>query len=101
MSLAEDECVLTRARWILNVEIQESAIEQRDQRDGGGKRSTGVQTLVGGIAALPDGQNPDIGILDLQQFHQSLPPQVLRGSCNIELAAHNGRLLNHVSAPAC
>ena len=50
--LAEDEQILPAPRRIGDVDVDEAAVVQRDQRDRGGERAAGVQALVDGVAAL-------------------------------------------------
>ena len=70
--LAEDEQVLPAPRRIDDVDVDESAVVQRHERDGGGERAAGVQALVDGVAALLEAQQPDVGVLDRQQLEDAL-----------------------------
>src|SRR5262245_20246566 len=73
MPLAEHERVLTSSRRIRNVEIQEPAIEQRDERHRGRERAAGVQSLVDGVAALFQRQETDVGVFNGKELEEACP----------------------------
>ena len=79
--LAEHEHVLPATRGVPNVEPKESPVEERDERNRGRERATGVQALVDGIAALLEDELPDVRVLDRKKLqdpaadHVALPQQ--------------------------
>jgi hypothetical protein len=76
---AEHEHILSRSGRIAHVDIDErpgmdeSAVEQRYQGDGGGKGSARMQPFIRGIAALLQRQDADVRILDLKQLRNPAP----------------------------
>ena len=77
MPLAEDEQILTRARRVGDVHVDEAAVVERDERDGCGERAAGVQALVDGITALLERQQPDVGVFDGEQLEDALTQEVI------------------------
>ncbi len=99
MALAEDERVLSQASGVLHVDIDEAAIVERHERNSGGKGAAGVQALVHGVAALLQGEEADIGILDGEQLKNSLPQHVVGtvypGGARLVAAFEGGGLRAH------
>ncbi len=75
--LAEHEQILSAPRRIGDVDVDEPAVEQRDERDRRRKRAARVQALVDGITALLERQQPDVGVLDSQQLEDRLTQQIV------------------------
>ncbi len=50
--LAEDEQVLPGTGGVGDVDVEEAAVVQRDERDRGGERAARVEALVHRVAAL-------------------------------------------------
>ena len=75
--LAEHEEILPGARRIGDVDVDEAAVVQRDERNGRRERAAGVKALVDGIAALLEREQPDVGVLDGQQLEDALPEEVI------------------------
>ena len=48
------------------------AVVQRHQRDDGGKCAAGVQAVIDRVAALLQGEDADVGILDFEQLQDTL-----------------------------
>src|SRR5206468_2804515 len=59
--LAEDKQVLLAAGRIDDVDVQESAVVQGHERNGGRKSTAGMKALVYGVAALLQRQEADVG----------------------------------------
>jgi hypothetical protein len=57
---AEDEHVLAQPGRISDVQTQETAVVERDERYGRGEGTAGMETLVHGLPALLQCQQPDI-----------------------------------------
>ena len=70
--LAQDEQVLPAPRRIDDVDVDEAAVVERDERDGGGEGAARVQALVDGVAALLEAQQPNVGVLDRQQLEDAV-----------------------------
>jgi len=74
MSFAQREkCLAPRARRILNVQVNETTIKQRDQRNDG-RESPGPawRPLSTASRALLQGEQTNVGVLDGQQLQNSL-----------------------------
>ena len=72
MTLAEGEHVLAAFGGVLDVDIEKASVVERDQGDDGGKRAARVETFVGRVAALFEGEDADVRILDLKKFEDAL-----------------------------
>ena len=59
--------------------VDEAAVVERDQRDDGREGAAGVQALIDGVAALFEGENADVRVLDGQQFQNALAQHVVIG----------------------
>ena len=79
MPLAEHEQVLPAARRIDDVDVHESAVVERDERDRGGERAAGMQALVHRVAALLEAEQPDVGVLDRKELEQPLAQEIVVG----------------------
>ena len=75
--LAEHEEILSGPRRVGDVDIDEPAVVERDERDGRRERAAGVKALVDGIAALLEREQPDVGVFDGQQLENALPEEVI------------------------
>ena len=85
--LAEREQVLSTTSGIDDVDVHEAAVVQGHERNGGREGAAGVETLVHGVAALLEGQQADVGVLDGEQFQDTAAQQVVRDG---RLAAPDG-----------
>src|SRR5688572_13822313 len=72
MTLAQSKQVLPGAGGIGDVELEKPAVEKRDQRNGSRESAARVQPVIDGIPTLLQCQDANIGILDRQQFQDSL-----------------------------
>ena len=77
MPLAQDEHVLAGARRVGHVDVDETAVEERDERNRGRERAAGVEALVDGVAALLQRQQADVRVLDRQQLVNRLTDEVV------------------------
>jgi len=71
VSLTECEDVLASTGGVGDVEPYETAIEERDERENSGESATRVQTLVDSVAALREGQDPNIRVFDGEQLQDA------------------------------
>ena len=78
--LAEHEEILPGPRRIGDIDVDEAAVVERDERDGGRERPAGVKALVDGIAALLEREQPDVGVFDGQQLENAFPEEVIVSS---------------------
>ena len=89
--LAEHEQVLPGPRGIGDIDVDESAVVERDERDRRREGAAGVEALVDGVPALLERQQPDIGVLDRQQLEDALPQEVVvRGARRAQARAGRG-----------
>ena len=99
MTLAQGKQILAAASGIGDIETDKSAVVKRDQGNGGGEGSAGVQSLIDGIPALLQRQDANVGVLDREQFQESLtqrgvllgeqiPPRRLCLAQNVRLTTH-------------
>src|SRR5690606_21139140 len=79
VALAQHEEILAAARRIDDVDVDEPAVVERDERDGGREGAAGVQALVDSIAALFEVERADVGGLDGQQLEDALAQHVRGG----------------------
>ena len=77
VSLTENKQVLAAPGGVGDVDVQETTVEQGHQRNGGGERPSRVQALVHGVAALFQGEDPDVGILHRQQLKNARPEEII------------------------
>ena len=77
MPLAEDEEILSGPRRVGDVDVDEAAVVERDERNSRRERAAGVKALVDGVAALLERQQPNVGVLDRQQLEDALPEEVI------------------------
>ena len=106
VALAEDEEILAPPGGIGDVDVQEAAVVQAHEGNRRRERTAGVEALVDCVAALLEAEEPDVRVLDRQQFQDALA-QAVRVSRRRQLGAMPGerdRLRVHpaasVSAPA-
>ena len=76
-SLPQHEEILAGPRRVGDIDVDEAAVVQRDERDGRRKRAAGVKTLVDGIAALLEREQADVGVLDGQELQDALAQNVI------------------------
>src|SRR5271168_1694390 len=77
MALAQGENILPATRGIFDVQFNEASVEQGNQRDDGREGAACVQSFIDGIAALFQGKQTDVGILDGQQLQDALAHGVI------------------------
>ena len=75
--LAEHEEILPGPRGIGDVDVDEAAVVQRDERNGRRERAAGVKALVDRVAALLEREQPDVGVFDGEQLEDALPQEVI------------------------
>ena len=73
---AQDKHVLPAPGRLFDIEIDEAAVEERNQGDDGGEGAARVNAFVHRVAALLQGQDADIGILDREQLQDALAHRV-------------------------
>jgi hypothetical protein len=72
MAFAEREHVLSGLGGVFDIEMKEAAIEKRDQGNCRREGSSGVETVIDGIATLPKRQDAYVGIFDGEQFKNAI-----------------------------
>jgi hypothetical protein len=82
VAFAQDESVLAQASGVGDINVDKAAIVQGNQRNCRRKCSACVKTLVDGVAALLQGQQPDVGVFDGQKLQQSLAEGVISGAAD-------------------
>ena len=68
VALTEDEHVLAGSRRVRDIDVEEAAVKERDQRYGGGKGAARVHSFVRGVPALLQSEDADLGVFDLEKF---------------------------------
>ena len=74
---AQREHVLPASGRIFDVQAHEAAVEERDQRDDRREGAARVESLIDRVAALLQGEQTNVGILDGQQLQNALTQGVI------------------------
>src|SRR5665213_2592451 len=78
MAFTEREHILATPRRVLDFNIEEPAVKQGDERDGGREGSSGVEALVHCITRLLKRQQANVGVFNGEQPEHCLPQQEIR-----------------------
>ena len=75
--LAQHEQILPGARRVGDVDVDEPAVVQRDERNRRRERASRVQALVYRVAALLQRQQPDVGVFYRKQLEDSVAQKIV------------------------